>query len=304
MCSKLKDMKGGDVMNKRSGFTLIELLVVIAIIAILMAILMPALNRAREQGQRVVCESNLKQLTLAWLMYADDNDEKIVNGSAGSHNKRTGFTSDGSDPGIIERAWIGTVWSQNWNNPKYEDTGLTEEQKIQEIQEGAIWPYAKSYHMYKCPTGIRGQWVTYKILEAMNCHTPFEEVYNGKHYPFARGKKVGKTMLWIKRRGEIVSPTADKRMVFIDEGAVTPGAFAVPYPYPGWGDQPPVRHGDGTTLSWADGHVSHMKWRASETIKFAREGRDWHHGWLTPTTEEGLRESREFKTFVWGRVGY
>ena len=58
-------------MRKRKAFTLIELLVVIAIIALLMAILMPTLRRAREQGQRAVCLSNLKQLTLAWIMYAD-----------------------------------------------------------------------------------------------------------------------------------------------------------------------------------------------------------------------------------------
>jgi len=65
-----------------TGFTLIELLVVIAIIAVLMAILMPALNRAREQGKRAACLSNLKQMTLSWIMYADDNDDRIVNGEA------------------------------------------------------------------------------------------------------------------------------------------------------------------------------------------------------------------------------
>ena len=69
-------------MRRREAFTLIELLVVISIIAILMAVLMPALTKAREQGQRAVCLSNLKQLQLAWDMYANDNDERIVNGEA------------------------------------------------------------------------------------------------------------------------------------------------------------------------------------------------------------------------------
>lgn len=67
-------------MTRDRGFTLIELLVVIAVIAVLMAILMPALHRAREQGQRAACLSNLKQLTVAWVLYADENDDKIVHG--------------------------------------------------------------------------------------------------------------------------------------------------------------------------------------------------------------------------------
>jgi prepilin-type N-terminal cleavage/methylation domain-containing protein len=62
------------------GFTLIELLVVIAIIALLMALLFPAFSKAREQGKRIVCMSNLRQLTIAWTAYAQMNSEKLVNG--------------------------------------------------------------------------------------------------------------------------------------------------------------------------------------------------------------------------------
>ncbi len=61
-------------MDRRKGFTLIELLVVIAIIALLMAILMPALNRVKKQARGVTCMANLNQWSLFWKMYCDDND--------------------------------------------------------------------------------------------------------------------------------------------------------------------------------------------------------------------------------------
>ncbi len=89
------------IIDKRRAFTLIELLVVIAIIAVLMAILMPTLQRAREQGKRAVCLSNVKQLTLAWILYADDNDDKIVNGMGGVDR-------------LKEKAWVGMCWANSY----------------------------------------------------------------------------------------------------------------------------------------------------------------------------------------------
>ena len=68
-------------MKKNKGFTLIELLVVISIIALLLSILMPGLQRAKELASGVVCTNNEKSLCTAWVMYAEDNDSNIVGGS-------------------------------------------------------------------------------------------------------------------------------------------------------------------------------------------------------------------------------
>jgi len=70
-------------MNRRCGFTLIELLVVIAIIALLMGIMIPTLGRIKKQAAGGVCLSNQHQLVLAWILYAHDNDDKLVGGHDG-----------------------------------------------------------------------------------------------------------------------------------------------------------------------------------------------------------------------------
>ncbi len=294
------------IMNKRRGFTLIELLVVIAIIAILMAILMPALQRVREQGKRIVCEHNLKSLTLAWIMYPDENDGKIVNGAGGFHYiSANGQTADGSNPNIIERAWVGRGWGNNWNNRNVADSGLTEADKKRAIREGALWPVANDYGIYKCPTGRPGEFVTYAAVDAMNGLIRGGTA-SGNGHVYSVGRRVGGTVIWIKRIHEISSPAPAKRMVYIDEGAMTPDSFAVHYDNPGpWWDDPPVRHGDGTTVSWADGHASHLKWRASETIATGKRNQDWYGGGgFRPTTEDGIKDLEDFRRSVWGRLGY
>jgi len=129
------------------GFTLIELLVVIAVIAILMAIMMPALQRAREQGQRAVCLSSLKQLTLAWVMYYDENDGKIVNAETGNTPPGTGHPN--------EPFWCGKCWSDSYGSPG----GTRQTRQFQEngIKAGAFWQggYIRALGAYACPTGMR-----------------------------------------------------------------------------------------------------------------------------------------------------
>ncbi len=99
--------------RRGSGFTLIELLVVIAVIAVLMAILLPALGRARKQGQGVACLNNLKQIGYAMYMYAQDNDSKVLRAEARMNLK------PGQDPVFWPTAYMGYVGGSKTDNVSY-----------------------------------------------------------------------------------------------------------------------------------------------------------------------------------------
>ncbi len=267
-------------MNKRDkGFTLIELLVVIAIIAVLMGILMPALNRAREQGRRAACLSNLKQLQLAWLMYNDENDGKIVNGAGG----------------IRTAPWVGACWASDYGSGGQ----LDEEEQKHQIEIGALYPYVRNTKMYKCPTGTRGEMLTYAAMDSVN---GLERTGTRSG---STGVRVGRTVLWLTRVSEITSPGAAFRMVFIDEGWVTPDSYATHYQQGTWWDDAPVRHGDGTNVSFADGHVEYHKWRGADTVRNGKLQQKQHSsGHRTPETEVGQEDLEYLQTACWGRIGY
>jgi prepilin-type N-terminal cleavage/methylation domain-containing protein len=252
-------------MNTKKGFTLIELLVVIAIIAVLMAILMPTLNTAREQGKRAKCMGNLKQLTLAWVMYADQNNQRIVSGNAGGAG-----------------GWVGKGWDNGYANGVF----LPEADQLVAIRAGTLWPYVKEEGLYKCPTGVRRQLITYSVMDAMNGYTGGRDAGS----PFVRN------MMDLKQ--------AATRLVFIDEGWVTPDSYAVHYTREVWWDSPPVRHGAGTTYSNADGSVGYYKWSGSDTIENGKKSLNSHVNDIAPTTADGFADLRFIQKGCWGKLGY
>jgi len=288
-------------MDKQKGFTLIELLVVIAIIAVLMAILFPALNRAREQGRRAVCLSNLKQLALAWIMYADENDDKIVNGEAAGGGNGLATTppmSNNRHGG--EKWWVGGDCGDFWHGEH-----LPREIQLNAIRNGALYPYTKKETLYRCPTGVRGEMRTYTIGDSMNGIPR-----SGTHINQEKsGARVGRTVLWIKKRTEIISPGPAYRLVFLDEGRITPDSYACHYVNERWWDPPFVRHGDGTNVSFADGHADYWKYKGKKTIETGKlaavpylDANPLHQ--MVPESPDDFQDLYKMQKAIWGRLGY
>ena len=230
-------------MDKRKGFTLVELLVVIAIIAILMAVLMPALHLAREQGKRATCLSNLKQLTFAWIMYADENDDKIVCGDVeegGDFETEQGRWAPGGMH-YHERPWVLKDWP-----------GVSVPNQKIAVEEGALFPYCKNVKLYRCSTGYSDEVRTYSVIDAMNCN----DFYGGR---------------MIKKRVKIKG--AGQRFVFVDDGVANrKGGWSVNYSQERWEDEPPIRHGNGANWSFADGHSEYWKWKDPRTYTTDKDG--------------------------------
>jgi prepilin-type processing-associated H-X9-DG protein len=295
-------------MADRNGLTRCDWVVTLGCTALALASLGIVGEKGREPARRAVCLANLRQLTSAWTLYADDNNGRIVNAAGGFHFTRAGTTSDGSDPAIVERAWVGKSWRDNYRNPVSPDeAGFTELQKQQAIREGALWPYVGDRRFYRCPVGRAYEFVNYSIVDAMNGYNASNGrtgVSTGDNHVTAVGTRLGDTVLWIKRRAEIISPAASQRIVFVDEGAMTPDSYAVRYVPGPWWDNPPVRHNDGTTVSWADGHTSYLQWKAPETIEYGRQYMDYYGGGVfTPKTPEGIKDLEDFRRAVWGWLG-
>jgi prepilin-type N-terminal cleavage/methylation domain-containing protein len=309
--------RGGECREQRNsagrargvtgGFTLIELLVVIAVIAVLLAIFLPVARAARERGQRAVCLSNLRQLTMAWIAYADDHDGKLVDGTA--FHERVLSDMRGVNRRSLE-GWAGPAFA-------FPDSRAA---LMANPDKGALWPYLRDIDIYRCPRGWKGHALTYATVVAANHpDTNVEGTYvpgiTGWNEELTRfGKRVGDTVLKLTRLTDIVSPGAGRRAVFVDTGC-TSADFYVYYLQAKWYtfSPPPIHHADGMTLSMADGHAEYWKWRGRETVaglpRKLLPVRGVFTGMLDggdyePKTEDGLYDLQRLQRTTWGRLGY
>ena len=273
-------------MNKQRGFTLIELLVVIAIIALLLALLMPALDRARELARRSVCLAGLKDLSLAWIMYADDNDGKLVNGQPSVNANGQPQPNPADDrpypDGRVEIPWARGIPIDNAGDP----TGSTYDQE-QLIRDGSLFTYTKNPKVYRCPGGKAKHMRTYSLTCALN----------GDNSPVAG--RTDEQMLRVKNRSLVRRP--HDRIVFLCEGRVNNNSYRIQYTTPAWWigpppDPPPVRHGGGMTFVYADSHTGYWRWD-QETIDIATS-------MTQPTTTAGIADVKKMIIGVWGKKGW
>jgi prepilin-type processing-associated H-X9-DG protein len=195
-------------------------------------------------------------------MYADENDNKIVCG-----NTHRG----------IQFAWV--YW---------EDT-LSTAQKLQGLKDGYLFSYCPDTRLYMCPAGVRGEVVTYAVVDYMNGHDAI----------------AGATPAPLKNRTQIRNSST--QIVFLDEGRLSPSSWTVYYYQERWWDKITARHGNGTNLAFADGHSEYWKWDDPRTIKI---GKSDYGATLSPAVDDmywsrGNQDLRRVQMGTWsGKLGY
>jgi len=252
------------------GFTLIELLVVIAIIAILAAMLLPALAKAKVQAQMVQCMNNGNQMAKAWVMYAGDNNDRCVN--------NYGISETDAVEGSTDSTWVADV--MDWTTaPQNTNTLL--------LQKGLLGPYmAKSVGSYKCPADIylsseqvRAGFQARARSYSMNCFlgyfSPCANCVNGAPGTGEDITYQGKDWAnsdWPQYLKVGAIPQPSQIFSFLDEhpNSINDGYFdagqGTPSQPTGWGDAPASYHNGACGFAFTDGHSEIHKWMVRGTI--------------------------------------
>jgi prepilin-type N-terminal cleavage/methylation domain-containing protein len=219
----------------RRGLTLVELLVVVSAICLLAAISFPALLRVRNQAQGAVCTQNVRTLSLAWLCYKDDNDDRLVGGQAGKY----------------PQAWVREPTG----------SGTIAERHREALRQGALFGYVGDVDAYRCPADRRAATLGQLAL----CSYSIAGGANGEVWQKAYVPAV--------KYSEIVKPAT--KYIFVEEAdprGWSPGSWLLNPVSKTWVDPLAIWHSDTrSTLGYADGRAETHGWTDRSTIEMSRD---------------------------------
>lgn len=225
----------GSVIHVRDAFTLVELLVVIAIIAILAALLLPVLSQGKSRAWTIACNGNLRQLTIAWHTYADENGGLLpVNIGAANSLPTTLGAANGPGSWILGNAQVDS-----------DPTNLT---------AGTLYPYTPNCGVYHCPAD---QSMIYNKPSLPRIRSYSMDGFLGNPGNLASYPTLPMKIDEIKRDPSSI-------FLFLDEieGGIDDGLFGIdPAPATDWVNMPAERHNRGANLSFCDGHVERWHWK-------------------------------------------